>query len=130
MKNFPRKFTMESILSIVIANARNRVWHLTKKNIHKIRFCLYIGPSLVKFWLHTFQSKLGTKTPSTKFLSVCLCGFRKKLLTIHVKTAEGIIMKFHIWIRCLLTYVFSYIRFLYFDPKRGFGEGALMDILK
>ena len=29
-------------------------------------------------------------------MSVCLCGFREKLLTIHVKTAQGIIMKFNI----------------------------------
>ena len=29
-------------------------------------------------------------------LYVCLRGFRDKLLTIHVKTADGIIMKFHI----------------------------------
>ena len=27
---------------------------------------------------------------------VCLRGFREKLLTIHVKTAQGIIMKFQI----------------------------------
>ena len=36
-------------------------------------------------------------------LSVCFRGFREKLFTIHVKTAEGIIMKFHIWIRFLIT---------------------------
>ena len=54
-------------------------------------------------------------------LSVCFRGFREKLLTIHLKTAAGIIMKFHIWIRCLLTYVFSYITFWYLDPKMGFG---------
>ena len=30
MKNFPRKITMESILSTVI-DARNRVWHMKKK---------------------------------------------------------------------------------------------------
>ena len=29
-------------------------------------------------------------------LSVCLRGFREKFLTIHVKMAEGIIIKFHI----------------------------------
>ena len=29
-------------------------------------------------------------------LYVCLRGFRDKLLTIHVKTADGIIMKVHI----------------------------------
>ena len=73
----------------------------------KLRFCLYIGPNHAKFWLHTFQAKLWTKTPATKFLSVCLsdcmsvclCGFREKMLTTHVKTAERIIRKCHIWIR-------------------------------
>ena len=44
-------------------------------------------------------------------LSVCFRGFREKLLTIHLKTAAGIVMKFHISIRYLLTYVFSYITF-------------------
>ena len=29
-------------------------------------------------------------------LSVCFHGFREKLLTINVKTADGIIIKFHI----------------------------------
>ena len=91
----------------------------------KLRFCLCIGPNHATFWLHTFQAKLWTKTPSTKFLSVCLSvcfrGFRKKSLTIHLKTAAGIVMKFHIWIRYLLTYVFSYITFWYLDPKMGFG---------
>ena len=38
----------------------------------KLRFCLYIGPNHATFWLRTFQTKLWTKTPSTKFLSVCL----------------------------------------------------------
>ena len=54
-------------------------------------------------------------------LSVCFHGFREKLLTIHLKTAAGIIMKFHIWIRYLLTYVFSYITFWYLDSEMGFG---------
>ena len=97
----------------------------------KLRFCLYMGPNHATFWLHTFQTKLWTKTPPTKFLSVCMfvylsvCfrGFREKLLTIHLKTAAGIILKFHIWIRYLLTYVFSYITFWYLDPKMRFGGG-------
>ena len=98
---------------------RTPVWYLS---IYiKLRFCLYIGPNHATFWLHTFQAKLWTKTPSTKFLSVCLRGFREKLLTIHLKTASGIIMKFHIWLNYLLTYVFSYITFWYIDPKLGFG---------
>ena len=54
-------------------------------------------------------------------LSVCFRGFREKLFTSHLKTAAGIIMKFHIWIRYLLTYVFNYITFWYLDPKMGFG---------
>ena len=41
-------------------------------------------------------------------LYVCLRSFREKLLTIRVKTTEEIIMKFHIWIRYLLTYDYSY----------------------
>ena len=41
-----------------------------------------------------------------------------------LKTAAWIIMKFHIWIRYLLTYVFSYITFWYLDPKMGFGGGG------
>ena len=56
-------------------------------------------------------------------LSVCFRGFREKLFTINLKTAAGIIMKFHIWIRYLLTYVFNYITFWYLDPKMGFGGG-------
>ena len=37
---------------------------------------------------------------------------KKKLsLTIHLKTAAGIVMKFHIWIRYFLTYVYSYMTF-------------------
>ena len=59
-------------------------------------------------------------------LSVCLRGLREKLLTIQVKTAEEIIiiMKFPIWIKYHLTYVNSYIKFLYFDPKGGLGRGC------
>ena len=91
----------------------------------KLTFCLYIGPNHATFWLHTFQTKLWTKTPLTKFLPVCLSvcfrGFREKSLTIHLKTASGIVMKFHISIRYLLTYVFNYITFWYLDPKMGFG---------
>ena len=70
------------------------------------------------------SSKVMSDTPSTKFLSVCMyvsVVSEQKLLTIHVKTAEGIIMKFHIWIRWVLTYVYCYITFWYFDPKSGFG---------
>ena len=53
-------------------------------------------------------------------MSVCLRCFREELLTFHVKIAEGIIMKFHIWIRCLLTYVYSYI-FDILTPKESLG---------
>ena len=33
VKNFPRKIIVERILSTVIADARNRVWHLGEKKI-------------------------------------------------------------------------------------------------
>ena len=60
------------------------------------------------------SSKVANENTPNKIpvgLSVCLRGFSEKLHTIHVKTAEGIIIKFHIWIRYLLTYVCSYIPF-------------------
>ena len=57
-------------------------------------------------------------------LSVCFRGFREKLFTIHLITAAGINMKFHICIRYLLTYVSSYIMFWYLDPETGFGGGG------
>ena len=62
---------------------------------------------------HLSSKVMNENTPNkiSVCLPVCLRGFREKLLTIHVKTAEGIIMKFHIWIRYLLTYVYSYITF-------------------
>ena len=66
---------------ILVAHVSNKV--MNENSLNKIPVCLY----------------------------VCFRGFREKWLTIHLKTAAGTVMKFHIWIRCLLTYVFSYITF-------------------
>ena len=94
---------------------------------------MYLVPSQClssKFWL--LSSKVMNENTPNEIpvcLYECLRGFREKLLTIHVKTAEEIIMKFHIWIRYLLTYVYSYITFWYLTPKWGLG-GALMEIIK
>ena len=74
---------------------------------------------------HVSNKVMNENTLKNSYLSVCLSvcfrGFRKKSLTIHLKTATGIVIKFHIWIRYLLTYVFIYITFWYLDPKMGFG---------
>ena len=67
---------------------------------------------------HVLNKVMNENNPQqNSCLSVCFRGFREKLLTIHLKTAAGIVMKFHIWIRYLLTYVFNYITFWYLDPK-------------
>ena len=65
------------------------------------------------------SSKITNENTLNKIPIIMFVWFPRKV-TIHVKTAEGIIMKFHFWIRYLLTNVYSYITFWYFDPKRGF----------
>ena len=63
------------------------------------------------------------------FLCICLFAWFPRKVAHDSRKSEGIIMRSHILIRCLLTYVYSYITFLYFDPEGGFGEGALMEII-
>ena len=58
--------------SFVIILTNHLIFHILISMYIKLRFCLYICPNHAKFWLHTFQGELWTKTPSTKFLYVCL----------------------------------------------------------
>ena len=57
-------------------------------------------------------------------MSVCLGGFCEKLLTIHVKAAEGIIMKFHSLGQMSSNLPLYLYNVLIFDPKRWFGRGG------
>ena len=96
--------------------------------IYKIKvFSVHWSKSRHILVAHVSNKVMNENTPNkipvclSVCLSVCFRGFREKLFTIHLKTAAGIIMKFDIWIRYLLTYVFNYITFWYLDPKMGFG---------
>ena len=102
-------------------NVKNRIY------IYKIKVLSVHWSKSRHILVAHVSNKVMNENTLNKFpvcLSVCFRGLREKLLTIHLKMAAGIIMKFHIWIRYLLTYVFSYITFWYHDPKMGFGGGS------
>ena len=67
----------------------------------KLRFVCALVQTTPNFDCTRFKQIYERKHPQQNSclsvcINVCMCDFGEKLLTIHVKTAEGIIMKLHI----------------------------------